>query len=306
MSAVCGWVWQAVAVHSRVCVMFFHVASYLPSTPMTHQDLHCAASAVTPAPTPISYSEHNGVRFLHFAGAEECTQGAILLSEPDRLLLPYAQQMMAWLLFLEAEQLSEAHVAQLGLGPGSLTGFCYRKLPEARVTAVEINPLVIEAARTAFHLPPDDHRLQVLAQDALDWVMDPAQQGTVDALQVDVYDGAHDGNPTLQSLAFYRACRQVLRAPGVMAINLHCSNEGFGRNMERICEAFDYRVLMFPITMVENTIALAFNGPTITVEWAALQARAEALQSTFGLPTADWIEGLRRANPHQQGSVLTL
>lgn len=273
---------------------------------MTRHDLASPAPTAALTPTPVTYSEHDGVRLLHFAGAEHCAQGAILLSEPDRLLLPYAQQMMAWLLFLDPAQLADAHVAQLGLGPGSLTRFCHRRLPQARVTAVEINPLVIEAARSAFHLPDDDHRLQVLAQDALDWVMDPAQHGTVDALQVDVYDGVHDGSPALQSLAFYRACRRVLRAPGVMAINLHCSNEGFARNIERICEAFDYRVLIFPITMVENTIALAFNGPTITVGWAALQARAEVLQSTFGLPTADWIEGLRRVNPHQQGSVLTL
>ncbi|WP_084210080.1 hypothetical protein [Ralstonia sp. A12] len=262
--------------------------------------------ALAPSYTPVSHSEHDGVRFLHFAGAERCTQGAILVSEPDRLLLPYVQQMMAWLLFLEPAQLPEPRVVQLGLGPGSLTRFSYRKLPHARVTAVELNPLVIEAARNLFDLPPDDHRLQVLAQDALDWVMDPVHHGAVDALQVDVYDGAHDGSPVLQSEAFYRACRNVLRAPGVMAINLHCSNDDFARNIERICRAFDYRVLIFPVSMVENTVALAFNGPPISVEWAMLQARAETLQSTLGLPTADWIDGLRRVNPHQQGSVLAL
>jgi len=268
-----------------------------------HQD---SIAASTPSRTPVSHSEREGVRFLHFAGAEHCTQGAILLSEPDRLLLPYVQQMMAWLLFLEPAQLPDPHVVQLGLGPGSLTRFSHRKLPHARVTAVELNPMVIEAARTLFDLPPDDARLRVLAQDALDWVTNPAHHGSVDALQVDVYDGVHDGSPALQSPAFYRACRQVLRAPGVMAINLHCSNEGFARNIERICEAFDYRVLIFPVSMVENTVALAFNGPPISVEWAAVQARAEALQATLGLPTSDWVEGLRKCNAHLQGSVLSL
>ena len=88
---------------------------------MTRHDLASPAPTAALTPTPVTYSEHDGVRLLHFAGAEHCAQGAILLSEPDRLLLPYAQQMMAWLLFLDPAQLADAHVAQLGLGPGSLT-----------------------------------------------------------------------------------------------------------------------------------------------------------------------------------------
>lgn len=127
------------------------------------------------------------------------------------------------MLFQEPAQWPDPHIVQLGLRPGSLTKFCYRQLPAARVTVVELKPFVIEAAHTMFGLPPNDYRLHVLEQDAIDWVQATDHRSTVDVLQVDVYDGAHDCCPALQTPKFYRACRQVLREPGMMAINLYCA-----------------------------------------------------------------------------------
>ena len=48
---------------------------------------------------PITLSEHNGVRYLHFG--TEWIQGAMRLRKPDSLELEYAQQMMAWMLFVD-------------------------------------------------------------------------------------------------------------------------------------------------------------------------------------------------------------
>jgi hypothetical protein len=44
-----------------------------------------------------------------------------------------------------------------------------------------------------FKLPPNDERLQVLEMDALDYVNDKANVGTLDALQVDLYDATARG-----------------------------------------------------------------------------------------------------------------
>jgi spermidine synthase len=49
------------------------------------------------------------------------------------------------------------------------------------VTAVELNPSVIAICASMFKLPPNDERLQVLEMDALDYVNDPANAGTLDA-----------------------------------------------------------------------------------------------------------------------------
>mgnify|MGYP000199131724 CR=1 FL=1 len=63
---------------------------------------------------------------------------------------------------------------QLGLGSAALTKFCYRRLPQAQVTAIELNPNVIEMCRAQFALPSNDERLQVREMNALDFVLDPA------------------------------------------------------------------------------------------------------------------------------------
>ncbi|BEU74366.1 hypothetical protein MAFF211271_39210 (plasmid) [Ralstonia syzygii subsp. indonesiensis] len=271
----------------------------LLSTASAEADTHPAVATQTEAPArtapvlaPVTIIEKEGYRFMHFVGCEGVTQGALRLSDPDALDLEYTHQQMAWLLFLEPSGESDFHVAQLGMGPGSTTRFCHRHLPAARVTAVEINPDVIAVARSQFALPPDDSRLHVQQQDAHDWVMEPRHQGTVDALQVDCYDHVKQG-PALDTLEFYQGCRSVLRYPGIMTVNLFGSDESFLLNIEHICKAFDYRVVILPEVAGGNTIVLAFSGPPLQASWEALHARALALQASLKLPALSWVHGLR-------------
>ncbi len=257
---------------------------------------------MAPRFAPVTFSELAGVRYLHFG--TEWVQGAMRLSKPDAIELEYAQQMMAWMLFLDPNARPDFHVVQLGLGAAALTKFCHRQLAPVQVTAVELNPSVIVAARSMFGMPFDDARLSVLEQDAYDWVMDASHHSTVDALQIDLYDATARG-PVLDTPAFYKACRQVLRSPGVMTINLFGDHTSFPRNIERICDAFDNRVLVFPEVHDGNVIALAFNGPPLQVSWEAVQERAAALQASLKLPTKGWAEGLRNANAGQE-DMLTI
>ena len=103
----------------------------------------------------MTFSEEGGVRFLHFG--TEWVQGAMRLKKPNHIELEYAQQMMAWLLFIETPK----RIVQLGLGAAALTKFCHAFLTRAKVEAVELNPAVVIAARTMFELPSDDARLTV-------------------------------------------------------------------------------------------------------------------------------------------------
>lgn len=251
---------------------------------------------MTPRFAPVTFSEMEGVRYLHFG--TEWVQGAMRLRKPDAIELEYAQQMMAWLLFL-SPSVEEFHVVQLGLGAAALTKFCHRQFSRARVTAVELNPAVIVAGRSMFGLREDDARLTVREQDAWDYVMDGAHTGAIDVLQVDLYDATARG-PVLDTTAFYRACRRTLKAPGVMTINLFGDHDSFPKNIERICEAFDNRVLVFPEVHDGNVIAIAFNGPEIDASWEVLEARADVVEKTTGLPACDWVEKLRAANARQE------
>ena len=59
---------------------------------------------------PVTLSEQDGVRYLHFG--TEWVQGAMRIRKPDWPELEYAQQMMAWMLYIEAPRA----IAQLGPG----------------------------------------------------------------------------------------------------------------------------------------------------------------------------------------------
>lgn len=235
---------------------------------------------------PVTFSEEGGVRYLHFG--TEWVQGAMRLKKPDVLELEYAQQMMAWLLFLETPK----RIVQLGLGAASLTKFAYRFLPRASVEAVELNPAVVVAARTMFALPPDDARLTIHEADAWDFVNDRTQHGTIGALQIDLYDATARG-PVLDTVAFYRSVRACLTEAGVVTINLFGDHPSFVRNMKHLNTAFDGRVIALPEVHDGNRIALAFSGPALSVPFAALEQRAKLVAKTLGLPAGKWVEGLR-------------
>jgi len=237
---------------------------------------------------PVTFSEERGVRYLHFG--TEWVQGAMRLNKPDRIELEYAQQMMAWLLFLETPK----RVVQLGLGAAALTKFAYRLLPRAQVEAVELNPAVVVAARTMFALPPDDARLTVHETDAWDFVHDRANHGTIGALQIDLYDATARG-PVHESLAFYRAVRACLTGAGIATINLFGDHPSFVRNMKQLNAAFDGRVIALPEVHEGNRVALAFSGPALDVPYAVLKQRAKLLEDKLGLPARKWLKALRES-----------
>ncbi|MNN90394.1 spermidine synthase [compost metagenome] len=59
-------------------------------------------------------------------------------------------------------------------------------------------------------------------------------------------------------------------------------------------------MLVFPEVHDGNIIAMAFNGPEIDVAWEVLEARADVVENTTGLPARDWVQKLRAANARQE------
>lgn len=233
---------------------------------------------------PITLSEMDGVRFLHFG--TEWVQGAMRLRKPDWLELEYAQQMMAWMLFVEAPR----HVVQLGLGTAALTKFCYRQFPETRVTAVELNPGVVQICRAMFHLPADDARLHVLEMDAMAFVMAPENHNSIDVLQVDLYDATARG-PVLDTPEFYAACAACLTAESIMVVNLFGDHPSYVKNLKAMRLAFA-EIICLPEIHDGNVVALAFvRRPDL--DFAALHDRAAIITEQTKLPTKAWVNGLK-------------
>lgn len=247
------------------------------------------------APTSaITLSETDGVRYLHFG--TEWVQGGMRIARPWAIELEYQRQMMATGLLLPEPR----SVLQLGLGAAALTKFCWRHLPEAEITVVEISPEVVATARQWFRLPPDDERLSVVQGDARA-ALDTRRALRADWLQVDLYDAAARG-PVYDDEAFYRLCRRALARPGVASFNLF--GRSFDASFAAIAAAFDSRLLALPEVAEGNRIVLALTGPRVKVDFAAWYERAGELEARWRLPARRWLAGLRSVNDLADGDFL--
>ncbi len=245
-----------------------------------------ASTTRKPKFAPVTLSEQDGVRFLHFG--TEWVQGAMRIRKPDHIELEYAQQMMSWMLFMD----QPARIAQLGLGTGALTKACKRWYPKAQVTAVELNPSVIDVCRSMFKLPPDDDLLSVLQMDALDFVQDRRHQRKLDVLQIDLYDATARG-PVLDTPEFYRACANCLTPDGIATINLFGDHPSYKRNLAAIYPAFD-AVIALPEVHQGNIVVIAFKRVP-ALDFADLYQRAAVIRDITKLPARSWVNGIKSA-----------
>ena len=239
----------------------------------------------------VNFSDWGDIRYLHLG--TEWVQGSMKLDAPFEIELEYVQRMMAWLLFAPPAGVMKRHAMQLGLGAASLTKFC-RKTLRMRTTAIELNPQVLAACRGWFKLPADDAKLSVVIADAATEIRRPQWLGTVDALQVDLYD--HEAAaPVLDSESFYADCRALLTEDGAMTVNLFGRSSSYERSLEKIVAAFgDRAVWAFKPTREGNTVVLAQRTAS-RPQRDALAEQAQAVQTRWGLPAPKW---LRVFKPH--------
>jgi spermidine synthase len=249
-----------------------------------------ASNALLPE---VNFSDQGDVRYLHLG--TEWVQGSMLLDRPFDIELEYVQRMMAWLLFVEPETVARRHAMQLGLGAAALTKFCHKKL-RMRTTAVELNPQVVAACRIWFKLPADDARLDVILGDAAEVAAQAGRHESVDALQVDLYD-EDAAAPVLDSEAFYADCRRLLTEDGAMTVNLFGRSSSYERSLDKIGAAFGRDALWaFRPTREGNTIVLALRTPVRPTRMQ-LAARADAIESRWGLPARKWLRVFRPVEP---------
>lgn len=216
----------------------------------------------------VEVKENNGLRTLHFGSA--WMQGAMRLDSPFDLVFEYTRVMMAALLLRGAD--FPKRVLLIGLGAGSQAKFLYRHRPSAHLTVVEIEPKVVDAAYESFLLPVDPARIEVVIGDGVEFVK--TTELTFDLILVDGFnDHSHPGD--LNTLPFYKACRERLSDQGILAVNLIGLSDGVKGGFAFIESAFGQRALRFPRCASGNTIAFAVKGERVDVTLSDLQARAE-------------------------------
>ncbi len=246
-------------------------------------------------PPALSVSEARGVRTLHVGG--EAVQSAMRLDDPQALALDYTRCMMAFLLFHPQPR----DLLMIGLGGGSLAKFVHRHLRKARARIVELDPRVVEVARSLFHLPPDDARLAVEVGDG-------AEALAPDCADVLVIDGFEDESVpgALTSQAFFDATWGALGEPGVLVMNLMSDDPQLDRILRRMESTYGGAVLCLPALSDPNVIVFALKGAPARMAWRDLRERADRLEARYGLPFPRYVNALRRMNACDADALIVI
>jgi spermidine synthase len=153
-------------------------------------------------------------RAMRFGGPAGADQSAIVRDDPGAVPVEYVRHALLGL----AYQGHPGRVLMVGLGGGTFTSVVHRALPEASIDVVEIDPVVVEAARAWFGLR-EDGRYRVHVADAAAWVAGAGGDEAYDYILLDAYAG-DDIPAALASETFFRAVRRRLAPGGVVALNV--------------------------------------------------------------------------------------
>ncbi|MDA8127518.1 MAG: polyamine aminopropyltransferase [Betaproteobacteria bacterium] len=237
----------------------------------------------------LEVTEERGMRVLHLGS--RAIQSAMRLTRPWDLELAYTRAMMGFLMFKPVPQ----DVLMIGLGGGSLAKFIRKQRPQTRVTAVEIDPRVIAAARSHFEVPPDDDTFSVIEADGALYVRQ--QPASADVILLDGFDAGNQVE-ALATQTFYAACRRALRPGGVLVVNLWGHDGQFAEYFARLTRAFDGEVGWISVQNKTNVIVFAFAEPGAPGRLEAARPGLADLSKRYGLDFRgfardfQWAEGI--------------
>lgn len=229
-------------------------------------------------PHSIDISETKGVRTLHFGSS--WVQGAMRLARPWALELAYTRDMMAGLLLRDPATWPRSALL-IGLGAASQVRFIHRHLPDCAMTAIEISPGVIAAARQYFKLDECANRLDLILGDAAEEV--GTLNASYDLILADGFD-AEGNSGALGGSDFLAACRERLSPEGIFSYNLLTREKSAPRLRERLAATFPAACTTLP-TVEGNAVVLASHNAS-QVSLPLLQERAAAIREKTTLDFA--------------------
>jgi spermidine synthase len=243
--------------------------------------------------------EENGIRSLHFGSSSR--QSSLSLKNPEILQLLYTRAMTSWLLFKET--VDDALI--IGLGGGSLARHLLYHFPECRLRAVECRASVVKIARSHFGLPLDS-RLKVIVDDGSSYVRQQAQTCSklYGLILVDAFDFEGMAQ-SIASIAFFDACKLLLKSDGILVINLWGSeSKVFGFCLHWLEQVFNGKMLLLPVRNRGNMIAVAFNQGIPRYDMKALKARAIELEHQYQIEFSKFLKDFNKHNSYSIQSVI--
>lgn len=235
----------------------------------------------------VDVSETDGVRSLHLGSVT--IQSAMRIRDPFALELTYTRGMMCCLLFNPQIK----HVLAIGLGGGSIAKYIHAYCPEIVSKVIELNPKIIQIARSQFYVPENDERLEVIEGDGLQYLAEHTH--ATDVLLIDAFD-SNGIPPDFCSQDFFDQCANTLKSDGMLAINLWGSDKKFDVYLQRIEQSFDGRVLTLPTGKPGNVAVFGFKRDPADLRLASLRERAKVLEKTHKIEFLQFVEKLAEHN----------
>ena len=227
----------------------------------------------------IQVFDDGEARHLSFGGDDE--QSCALKAQP---FIPQYDYIRAMLLPLLYRRPRDAMI--LGLGGGALASFLFRHYPHMTLRAVEMRQAVIDIAHHYFQLPRDP-RLQIVAQEAGDFIRSPGLAKT-DLLLCDLYD-AHGMDERYFQPWFIDRAADLLTDDGWLVINCweehREDHDTLGAITQNFAEVYTCMV------DTGNWIVLASRAPNHIAQ-KQLLAQADAQSTKFGFSMRENLERL--------------
>ena len=220
---------------------------------------------------PVQVWEKLDRRELRFGNL--IVQSAYSTLQPDCLLLRYTRQMLAAIALVPQLE----NVLHIGLGGGSVANFLFHHFPKIQQTAIEINPLVIDAAYEHFGLP-NDSRLKVLPMDVTKSVKDLA--GPYDLIFLDAFD--HSGaSSCFDSTSLLLQLQDLLSADGWLVGNFWNQFRLFSLQKE-LWHGLCGQLVEAKTGVMTNSILYGHAQPN-QILLSTVQKRAKELESSLPL-----------------------
>ena len=246
---------------------------------------HASAAAARPKvvfdkPSPygrvivVEEARRRALRFDEVGGVDH---SIVSLDDPASVPMEYVRYAGMGLLFVP----EPGSVLMIGLGGGSFSGLIHRVLPEARIDVVEINPVVVEAAKRFFGVI-EDERYRVHLADGAAFVHDA--KARYDLIFADAGSGDGVIPEPLTTDRFFAAVRERLAPNGVLVVNLGL-NDGINAIIaRRVKAAFDGGACAGVRTPVDANYLVFATMNSAAPDARQLRARAAAIDGRRLLP----------------------
>ena len=240
---------------------------------------------------PVQVWEKLDRRELRFGNL--IVQSAYSTLQPDCLLLRYTRQMLAAIALVPQLE----NVLHIGLGGGSVANFLYHHFSKIQQTAIEINPLVIEAAYEHFGLP-NDSRLKVLGVDVTQSIN--VLSGPYDLIFLDAFD--HSGaSSSFDSTSLLLQLQDLLKTDGWLIGNFWNQFRLFSLQKE-LWHGLCGQLIEAKTGLMTNSI-LYGHAKSNQILMSTVQERAQELESTLPLRLLPLVKRFKNLEHSDQSTL---